>query len=76
MSNPCIICGKQRIDGKSWEQKVGTSIVVHTQTICPDSECQKVVDEGIASRKAKSALLLEEKAKAKLAREKLISSAS
>lgn len=72
MNNPCIECGKQRVDGKTWKVKVGISVITHTQTICPDPKCQKIVDKAIADRKAKSALLIEEKAKAKLARDKLI----
>lgn len=70
MDNPCIQCGKPRVDGKSWKEKIGTSVVTHIQTVCPDPKCQKIVDEAIAERKAKSALLIETKAKAKLAREK------
>lgn len=70
MNNPCVICGKQRIEGKTWKEKLGATVVTYSQTICPDSECQKIVDETTAQRKAKSAQLAEDKAKAKLAREK------
>ena len=72
MNNPCIQCGKPRIDGKSWEEKSGVSPITHTQTICPDPDCQKIVDKAIADRKAKSANLIKVKAEAKLAREKLL----
>lgn len=72
MSNPCIQCGKERIDGKSWEEKSGISVVTYTDTVCPDAECQKIVDKAIADRKAKSANLIKIKAEAKLAREKQI----
>lgn len=72
MSNPCVKCGKERIDGKSWEGKIGASVVTYTMTVCPDPECQKVVDQGIAERKAKTASLLEAKEKAKKARETLL----
>lgn len=71
MSNPCIRCGKERIEGKSWKAKIGVSSVTYTQTICPDKACQKVVDQGIAERKAKTASILKAKEDAKLAREKL-----
>lgn len=57
-SNVCTRCGKQRIDGKSWTEKVemffGTSTVVHTETMCPDPECQKIVEEKLAQQKQKS----------------------
>lgn len=72
MNNPCIQCGKQRIDGKSWKGKVGASPITYTITICPDAACQKIVDQAIADRKAKSDLLARERAQAKLAKEKLL----
>lgn len=70
MNNPCIRCGKQRINGKTTKEKIGVSEIIYTQTICPDRECQKIVDQGIAERRAKTAFLTEERAKSKLAREK------
>ncbi len=70
MNNPCVECGKQRVDGKTWEGKMGASLVTYTLTICPDPICQKIVDKAIADRQAKTAHLVQEKAKAKLAREK------
>lgn len=72
MNNPCVECGKQRIDGKTWKGKAGASVVTYTMTICPDTECQKIVDKAIASREAKSALLIKRKIEAKLAREKAV----
>ena len=75
MSNPCVKCGKERLDGKTWEGKVGASVVTYTLTVCPDPECQKQVDKGIADRRAKTASLLKAKEEAKLAREKLLAAA-
>lgn len=72
MNNPCIRCGMQRIDGKSWKGKIGISIITHIQTICPDPKCQKIVDQAIADRKEKSELLNQKKIAAKLEREKLL----
>jgi len=72
MSNPCIRCGKERIDSKTREVKVGASVMTYTETKCPDSLCQKEVDKGIAERKAKTDSLLKAKQAAKLAREKLL----
>lgn len=72
MSNPCIRCGKERLDGKTWKGKIGTSLVVYTLTICPDRACQKIVDQGIVERKEKADLILRRKDEAKLAREKLL----
>lgn len=73
MSNPCVRCGKQRINGKTWKGKAGMSVITYTQTVCPDRKCQKMVEDATAQRKAKSALLIENKAKAKLARERAVS---
>lgn len=72
MTNPCIECGKQRVDGKSWKAKIGSSVVTYTQTICPDPACQKIVDKAIAARKEKSEFLARKKMEAKLEREKLL----
>lgn len=68
MSNPCINCGKERVDGRTWKGKIGVSSITYTQTICPDPECQKITDQGIVDRKAKAASLLKAKEEAKLAR--------
>lgn len=72
MSNPCIKCGKERVDSKTWKGKIGSSVVTYTMTICPDSECQKQVDASIAERKAKTASLIRAKEQAKLAKGKLL----
>lgn len=29
---------------KTWKEKVVNSIIIHTETVCPDPECQKLVD--------------------------------
>lgn len=63
MDNPCIECGKQRIEGRSWKEKVGSGEITHTQTVCPDPACQKIVDKILAEREAKSALLLQNRLK-------------
>lgn len=69
-------CGKERIDGKTWQGKVGASVITYTLTICPDPDCQKIVDKKAADRRAKTALLAKEKLEAKLARSKLLAVAS
>lgn len=72
MSNPCVNCGKERVDDKTWKEKVGATVIIHTRTICPDPQCQRQVDKAIAERKAKVASLLKAKSQAKLARAKLV----
>jgi len=44
----CIECGKQRVVVATHEEKVGNSIVVYKETICPDPECQKKVEKTLA----------------------------
>lgn len=73
MSNPCIRCGTERIDGKSWKEKSGISYIFHTNTVCPDSECQKIIDKANADRIAKNNLILKNRADTKLARKKILS---
>lgn len=43
-SNPCIRCGTERIVSRVWKEKVGYSIVINTETICPNPDCQKKVE--------------------------------
>jgi hypothetical protein len=58
-SYPCTRCGKERVISKTWKEAVktftGVSMVLHTETICPDPTCQKVVDEQLAVQRAKYA---------------------
>ena len=55
ISNPCYRCGKERIKAKTWNEKVtnfmGTSVITYTQTVCPDPECQKIVEKELAAQK-------------------------
>jgi hypothetical protein len=59
--NPCTRCGRERIVKKTWKENVktysGTSPVVHVDTICPDPECQKIVDGQLAIQKEKRAVI-------------------
>jgi regulator of protease activity HflC (stomatin/prohibitin superfamily) len=57
-SNPCIRCGKERKLAKKWKEKTvtfsGTTIVVtRTLNVCPDKECQAIVDKELNAQKAK-----------------------
>ena len=50
-SNTCIRCGKERIFSKRWNEYIGTSLVTYTTNICPDPECQKIVETRLKDRK-------------------------
>ncbi len=60
-SNPCVRCGKERIDAKTWKEKIttphGESFLIHTQTVCPDKECQKLVEAMIETQRKKTEIL-------------------
>lgn len=42
--NPCIRCGKERKIIRTWKEKVYDSIIINTESACPDPECQRKVD--------------------------------
>lgn len=50
----CTRCGKERIVHKTWNEKFGDSIIVNTEMICPDSDCQKIVNRDIKKQKDKA----------------------
>ncbi|KKR24690.1 MAG: hypothetical protein UT56_C0010G0005 [Candidatus Levybacteria bacterium GW2011_GWB1_39_7] len=58
LSNPCTRCGKARIESRSWTEKIeeyfGESTIIHTETVCPDADCQKIVEEKLAAQKQKT----------------------
>jgi len=51
----CIRCGKPRVFQKTWKERVGTSVLTYTRSICADASCQKLVDEELAALKEKRA---------------------
>ncbi len=63
--NPCIRCGKQRITAKTWQEQVGQSLITHIVTVCPDEECQKIVDRELNERREKKELLTNKRLQAK-----------
>lgn len=83
-SNPCIQCGQERIDSKTWTEEVdtffGKSVITHTETVCPNPDCQVIVDEKLQAQRLKNETMkierkerMENLVKArKLAREKLL----
>ncbi len=62
---PCTRCGKPRIVAKTWKEEIktfaGVSEVIHVDTICPDPECQKIVDAELAVKRAKQQAIMEKK---------------
>lgn len=67
--NPCTRCGEQRIIFKQWKEKVnnawGTSEITYEETVCPDPQCQKVVEQKLqAERDKKKSIDLEREKRA------------
>jgi hypothetical protein len=52
--NICIRCGKPRVVGKIWKEKIAiygsNSLIEHTDWVCSDKECQKLVEKELAQR--------------------------
>ena len=67
METPCIRCGKTRIVKREWKEIVdrGTPIV-HIETVCPDPECQKIVDAQFAEIRQKRELQESKKTSVKI----------
>lgn len=63
-STPCIRCGKTRIFSRTWKEKLDNkgTMMTYVENVCPDKECQKVVD-GIFAEKREKRLLAENRNK-------------
>ncbi|MEK7580757.1 MAG: hypothetical protein AAB512_00595 [Patescibacteria group bacterium] len=54
-STPCIRCGKDRVLAKTWKEKANDrgNVITYETYVCPDSECQKVVDQKFEDMRQK-----------------------
>ncbi|HVA96589.1 MAG TPA: hypothetical protein VND99_02955 [Candidatus Acidoferrales bacterium] len=57
-SNPCTRCGKERILLREWKESVptlsGTLMeITRSENICPDPECQAIVQLELTKQKEK-----------------------
>ena len=65
VQNVCIRCGKVRIKGATWKEKSDRGAVIfHEQSVCPDAECQKLVDKKFEEMRERKRLLTEHKQQA------------
>lgn len=58
MSNPCTRCGQERILVKEWVEEIPTfgnkmMKITRALNVCPDPECQKVIEGELAVQKKK-----------------------
>jgi len=53
--NVCIRCGKVRIFFKRWKEKTDGrgSVIIREEYVCPDKECQKIVNEKFEEMRLK-----------------------
>jgi len=67
MQSPCTRCQKPRIISKTWTETIetysGKSVITHTETICPDPECQLVVDKQLTASRERNAQAKEDREK-------------
>lgn len=56
----CTRCGKERIVKTSSTELMERSVVTYTTTICPDPECQKLVEKGLVVEENKRRVIREE----------------
>jgi hypothetical protein len=59
----CIRCGKTRIAGKTWTEQTPGGVVTYTMTVCPDDECQKIVEHQLQEKKERIEKIQEESLK-------------
>lgn len=55
---------------KTYKEYVGASVVMCTETACPDDECQKIVDTQLAREKNKRTEIRRESEKREIERQK------
>jgi hypothetical protein len=53
-SNPCIRCGKERVVVRTWKEKLYGSVIINTESDCPDPECQKKVNRDNKKQRDKN----------------------
>lgn len=55
----CIRCGKVRIFYRKWQDRENGrgTLISHEQTVCPDQECQKIVDGKFQEMRERRELL-------------------
>lgn len=55
MSILCSRCGKPAILLKTWDEKIttgqGVSVIKHEQYVCPDNDCQTIVEAQHAEKR-------------------------
>ena len=53
LKNKCIRCGKDRIISKTEKEHIGNFFVTTITHVCPDPDCQRIVDLKLEKESAK-----------------------
>lgn len=71
----CIRCGKVRVFSKKWKEKVDGKgpMLFHIESVCPDPECQKIVDKKFEEMREKRLFSEEKRSSVSLAKRTKIS---
>lgn len=59
----CTRCGKERIIQSSVVENLEKTTVTYTITVCPDPECQKLVEKGLVVEEMKRKVMRDEQEK-------------
>ncbi len=64
----CILCGNLRIFSRQWKDRFNGkgNVITHTESVCPDVECQKKVDRQFAEIRERKELSEERRKSAAL----------
>jgi hypothetical protein len=70
-SNPCSRCGKERVLLRKWIEEIPTynnktTKVTRALNVCPDIECQKIVDADLTEQRRKRDKIKDEREKKQL----------
>lgn len=56
----CTRCGKERIVKDSHIEKLEKYTITYTATVCPDPDCQKIVENGLLAEENKRKIMHQE----------------
>lgn len=63
IGNYCSRCGTERIIVRTWKEKIDSSVIINTETACPNKECQIEVDKINKKQQERTAALKRESEK-------------
>ena len=66
--NVCTRCGKMRVTTRTYDEKVGNSVVTYTINECSDPDCQKIVNGQLKEDEKRRVMVKNDQAKRELLR--------